>query len=238
MNHAWLQQRPHLAELARSMQAVLELADELYERGRFSGDAVDYGEFEERAALAASEVERGVHHVGLRGLDVDAPYIRVWGKQYRRVQRIARTCGSMAGPVTVERTLYRELGQRQGPVLDPIAARAGIVDGSWLPRTARAIAHLVSQVTSREAHIMGKELMRLPYSRSSIERVAHAVGAEYLQRREHVEPKLIETCELPTGVASVSVSVDRVTVPMRPSISLGVHEPRSNATSAWLIVRP
>jgi len=56
--------------------------------------------------------------------------------------------------------------------------------------------------------------MRLPYSRSSIERVGHAVGAEYLSRREHVEPKLIEAYELPAAVASVSISVDRVTVPM------------------------
>ncbi|HKO66706.1 MAG TPA: hypothetical protein VJU53_02780 [Burkholderiaceae bacterium] len=74
--------------------------------------------------------------------------------------------------------------------------RAGIVDGSWLPRTARAVAHLMSQVTLREAEATGRELMRLPYSRSSIERVGHAVGAEYLSRREHVEPKLIEACEL------------------------------------------
>ncbi len=56
--------------------------------------------------------------------------------------------------------------------------------------------------------------MRLPYSRSSIERVGHAVGGEYLGRRELVEPKLIETCGLPPGIGSVSVSVDRVTVPM------------------------
>ena len=130
------------------------------------------------------------------------------------MHRIAGTYGSLSGPVAVERTLYRELGQRQGPVLDPIAVRAGVVDGSCLSRTARAIAHLVSQVTSREAEATGRELMRLPYSRSSIERVGHAVGAEYLSRREHVEPKLIETCKLPPGIASVSVSVDRVTVPM------------------------
>lgn len=118
----------------------------------------------------------------------------------------------------MKRTLYRELGQRQGPALDPIAVRAGVVDGSWLPRAARAVAHLMSQVTSREAEATGRELMRLPYSRSSIERVGHAVGAEYLRPREAVEPKLIETCELPAGVASVSISVDRVTVPMEEPV--------------------
>jgi hypothetical protein len=214
MDQEWLRQRPHLAPLARTLNTVLMIADGQYQQGRASGDAVDYGEFEERVAHVTAKVEQDVHSIALSGLDVDVPFIRVWGRHYRRVHRIARTYGSLSGPVTVERTLYRELGQRQGPVLDPIAVRAGVVDGSWLPRTARAIAHLVSQVTSREAEATGRELMRLPYSRSSIERVGHAVGAEYLSRREHVEPKLIETCELPPGIASVSVSVDRVTVPM------------------------
>jgi len=106
---------------------------------------------------------------------------------------------SSVGPVTVERTLYREQGRRHAPALDPIATRAGVVDGSWLPRTARAVAHLVAQVTSREACATSRELMRLPYSRCSIERVGHAVGAEYLKRREQVEPLLIEAYEIPEG---------------------------------------
>jgi hypothetical protein len=41
--------------------------------------------------------------------------------------------------------------------------REDVIDGSWLPRTARASAHLVSQVTLREAEATGRELMRLPY---------------------------------------------------------------------------
>jgi hypothetical protein len=219
LDQAWLHQRPHLAPLARRLDEVLRLADEQYEQGRASGDAVDYGAFEERVARATyAKFEQDVHQIVLSGLDVDVPFIRVWGKHYCRVHRIERTYGSLSGPVIVERTLYRELGQRQGPALDPIAVRASVVDGSWLPRTARAIAHLMSQVTSREAEVTGRELMRLPYSRSSIERVGHAVGAEYLSRRENVEPKLIEACELPPGIASVSVSVDRVTVPMEEPV--------------------
>jgi hypothetical protein len=201
------------------MQTVLELADELYQRGRSSGECVDYSEFEERVGHAAAEVERGVHHVALRGLDVNAPFIRVWGKHYRRVHRVARTNASLSGPVTIERTLYREQGQRNAPVLDPIATRAGVVAGSWLPRTARAVAHLVAQVTSREACATGRELMRLPYSRCSIERVGHAVGAEYLKRREQVEHQLIEAFEIPDQARSISISIDRTTVPMEEPIT-------------------
>lgn len=241
MTNAWLQDRPHLATLARSLQTVLELADELYQRGRGSGESVDYSEFEERAAHATAEVERGVHHVALSGLDVDAPYIRVWGKHYRRVHRIARTYGSLAGPVTVERTLYREQGRRHAPVLDPVATRAGVVDGSWLPRTARAVAHLVAQVTSREACATSRELMRLPYSRCSIERVGHAVGAEYLKRRDQVEPQLIEAYEIPEGARSISVSIDRTTVPMEEPIpkrgapANPLIKPSEEALRAWAV---
>ena len=54
-----------------------------------------------------------------------------------------------------------------------------MIDGSWLQRTARAMAHLLAQGTSREAHATSEELPRLPYSRSSFERGGHEVGKEY-----------------------------------------------------------
>ncbi len=63
------------------------LADELYKRGRANGDAVDYSGFEERVAHATAEVDQTVHQIALSGLDVDAPFIRVRGKRYRRVHR-------------------------------------------------------------------------------------------------------------------------------------------------------
>lgn len=196
------------------MQALLELADELHVKGRAGGDSVDYAAFEERVAEATADLEKGVHQVALRSLDIDAPYIRVWGKYYRRVHRAERAFGTMGGPVTIQRTLYREVGKRRGAAVDPVALRAGAVDGSWLPRTSRAIAHLMAQGTSREASATSTELLRLPYSRSSFERVGHAVGREYLRRRAHIEPKLIAEFDVPKAARSISVSVDRTTVPM------------------------
>ena len=40
------------------MQALLELADELHERGRAGGDSVDYAAFEERVAEATADLEK------------------------------------------------------------------------------------------------------------------------------------------------------------------------------------
>jgi len=57
------------------------------------GQAVDYGTVEERVAHATAKVEQGVHQIALSSLDVDAPFIRVWGKRYRRVPRASYAAG-------------------------------------------------------------------------------------------------------------------------------------------------
>ena len=215
---SFVEERPHLRGLADKVRALFTMADEAYQRGRANGDAVDYAAFEERVSQATAELECAVHQTVLGSLDIDVPFVRVWGKSYRRVHRTERAYGTMSGTVSVTRTLYRELGKRSGPVLDPIAMRAGMVDASWLPRTARAMSYLLAQGTSREATSTCDELHRLPYSRSSFERVGHAVGAEYRKRRKPVESQLIEQLEISEEARSISVSVDRVSVPMEEPV--------------------
>jgi hypothetical protein len=73
------------------------------------------------------------------------------------------------------RTVYRNT-ERNGATLDPVSVPAGVVADGWLPYAARAMAHLIAQGTSREAEATARELARLPYSRSSFERVGHEIG--------------------------------------------------------------
>lgn len=87
MDTEWLAARPHLAPMVTKVRALLELADELFEGGRSSGASVDYAAFEEQVAQSTADLERAVHETALRGLDIDAPFVRVWGKTYRRVHR-------------------------------------------------------------------------------------------------------------------------------------------------------
>ena len=76
MQIAYLGTRAHLKPLAARMRSLLELAAEMYPRGRAVGQDVAYAEFEPTVAKQAADIERGVHEVALAGLDVDVPTIR------------------------------------------------------------------------------------------------------------------------------------------------------------------
>ena len=198
-----------LAELAQRID------DDLAQAG--SGAAIDYGALEQRVADALGEVERGMHAQVLARLDIDVPAIRVWGNEYRRIDRFESDYHTLAGTVRVMRTVYRKTG-RNGATLDPVSVRAGVVADGWLPYTARAMAHLIAKGTSREAEATSRELARLPYSRSSFERVGHEVGTLFRRAQPRIEEALIREYAVPAEARSASISIDRVALPMEEPI--------------------
>jgi hypothetical protein len=85
---------------------------------------------------------------------------------------------------------------------------------TWLPATAQALAYHLQQGTAREAELAAQQVGRLPYSRSSFESIGHEVGRQYTAVQTEVEESLIEAYVVPPDAASVSVALDRVSVPM------------------------
>src|SRR5438067_1365188 len=120
----------------------------------------------------------------------------------------------MAGAVSVMRSVYREDGKRNSKVVDVISLRVGAVADGWLPQTARSMAHQVQRGTPREAEKSAAEMGRLVYSRSSFDRVAHAVGDLYGDHNVDVEDALLTKYEPPSETHSISVALDRVSIPM------------------------
>lgn len=114
-------------------------------------------------------------------------------------------------------------------MVDSVSLRAGVVGDGWLPHTARAMAQAGQQGTSREAETMAAEWGRLPYSRSSVERVTHLVGALTVAAHQDIEDVLIDAYEVPKGARSVGVSLDCVSVPMEEPRSRPVGRPRKDA---------
>jgi hypothetical protein len=197
------------------------------------GKAVDYGQVEAAVSEEAGGIERAAHGAILRALDIDVPAVVIGGLRYVRVGRCEAPYHTLAGSVSIERSLYRQSGQRGGQpggrVVDPVSLRAGVVADGWLPRTARVMAHQVQQGPSREAAATASEYGRLPYSRSSFERVAHVVGALAVADHQDIEDVLIDAYEVPAAACSVSVSLDRVSVPMEEPRPRPVGRPRKGA---------
>jgi len=202
----------HFEALGHAFVALLQRLDEEMANDS-DGAAVDYAAVEESVADGLSALERAAHESLLKRLDIDVPSIRIWGDEYRRIGQFEGEYHCLSGTIRLMRTVYRKK-TRNGETLDPVSVRAGVVGEGWLPRTARAMAHLLAQGTSREAEDTAKELARLPYSRSSFERVGHDVGELYRRAQPRIEQVLIEEFAVPAEARSVSISIDRVALPM------------------------
>lgn len=206
---------------------VAEVMETLRRTG--GGKALDYSEVEHLVAEAAARVEREGHRAILQALDVDSPAVEIGGRRYCRVGRCQATYYTMAGPVEVDRALYRECGVRNGKTVDPVSLRVGAVGGGWLPSTAQAMAHDLQRCSSREAESSARVHMRLMYSHTSFQEVGHKVGELYVAAHADIEDALIETYEIPLEAKSVSVSLDRVSVPMEEPRPRPVGRPKKGA---------
>ncbi len=193
------------------------------------GEAVDYASVEREIGELTAAVECAAHDCTLSALEVDTARVEVGGKPYTRVGRGKGTYYTLAGPVQVERALYRELGRGNAPTVDAISLRVGAIGDGWLPQTARAMAHELQKATSREAEQSVAETGRLPYSRASFERVPHLVGSLFLEHRADIEDELMREFEIPEEARAVSVSLDRASVPMEEPVPRGPGRPRKDA---------
>src|SRR5947209_2584558 len=131
----------HLALLQRTVDRV------------GGGKAVDYAAVEVAIAEGVSRTELAAHKAILKSLDMDVPAVVIGGVRYTRVGRCEGAYHTMVGSVSVERSLYRQSGQRGGQpggrVVDAVSLRAGVVGGrvvaadragDELCRTARHVA--------------------------------------------------------------------------------------------------
>ncbi len=217
-----------LKPLAEAFQSLLAAVKESQSKALL-GCSVDYQAVEALVTAATGELERAGHESILRSMIPTSDRIEVRGKTYSRVAVKLGCYRSMSGPVSFERPLYREVGIRNGKVVDPIALRVGAIGEGWLPSTARAMSYLLQSGTSREAAATAKELGRLPYSRSSFERVPHQLASLFDPHQAKIEEELITELTLPKETESISASIDRVSIPMEEAVMRPVGRPRKNA---------
>jgi hypothetical protein len=217
-----------LKVLETPVRALCDLVAEQVERGK-QGARIEYTRFSGALQEAAQAVEVAAHGCALAVLDVDADAITINGELYRKAGRNPGTYHSKPGSVTVPRSIYRKAGDREARTVDTISLRVGAVGDGWLPDAADAMAFLLQQGTSREAEATVKRLGRLRYSRSSFEDIGHEVGRRFVASHQEIEEALIQRYEVPREAKSVSVSLDRVSVPMEELRPRPPGRPKKNA---------
>lgn len=167
----------------------------------------------------------------LRQHEPTADVVEVAGRRYRRVSTPSKgVYFGLRGSLELERHLFREVGVRNGPTVVPLELNAGLVDGLWTPRAAAAAGRLLQEMPSRDAAQICKALQVMPYSRSSLERVTGKLGTRWEEVREDAEAELIDRFEVPEEAAAVTVSVDRVSLPMEEFLLDDAGQPVLDST--------
>lgn len=183
----------------------------------------DFEIFERELHQRIMALERKLIAEELARYDVDVEEVEVAGTVYRQALTSTETFLSAAGPVTVERHLYRPKG-RSTKSICPLELRAGIVRGLFTPRAARQGAFVMAHLTPREAEALFGELGGMTPSRSTLDRLPKELSSHWEEQREAWEEALRTEETVPAEAAVLVVSLDGVMAPMKDT---GRKEKRS-----------
>lgn len=184
------------------------------QRWEAAESAPDFESFERDLHEHVMALERELIVEELTRYDVDVEEVEVAGTVYRQALASTETYLSSAGPVTVERHLYRPAG-RSTKSICPLELRAGIVRGLFTPRAARQGAFAMAHLTPREAAGLFVELGGMTPSRSTLDRLPKELSLHWEAQREEWEEALRARETIPSEATVLAVSLDGVMVPMK-----------------------
>lgn len=171
-------------------------------------------DFEKGLHASLMEAEREILGRAMQEADVDADAIEIEGKTLRRVLRSAQTYMTAAGPVNVERWLYKDRREPDARALPAMDVRLGIVEGMWTPRAAEQACWVVTQMVPQKAEELFERVGNMSPSKSSLDRLPKAVGDRWEADRLTNEQVLREAIVVPEGATTIAVSIDGVLAPV------------------------
>ena len=183
----------------------------------------EFEQFEQELHARIMAVECECLGAELKRYDVVAPEVEVGGTLYHEVLTSSETYLTVAGPVKVDRHLYRPAG-RSSKSLCPLELRAGIIAGAFTPRAARQAAFLTAHLTPGESENAFDELGGMQPSRSHLERLPKVLSPHWEVHRLEWEAAIRAQETVPAEATVLALSVDGVMVPMK-----GGHDPAHRA---------
>jgi hypothetical protein len=175
----------------------------------------DFEQFERELHEHMMNLERECLAEELAHYDVRGERLEVGGVSYQPVLQAAETYLSAAGPVRVERHLYRPAG-RNAKSICPLELRAGIVNGYWTPRAARHGAFVIAHLPASTAAALFQELGAMQPSRSTLDRLPRTLSAHWEAHRADWEAALQTQETIPAEATTLALSVDGVLAPLKP----------------------
>ena len=218
-----------------SEEALARIRRFLEDRRMRAGDKPgSFADFEKELHAKIMELEREMIAEEMARADIDAGAVVVDGITYRRVLRCEETFFTAAGPVRVERTLYKDRSDEAGQAISPMELRLGVVEGRWTPLAAQQAVWVVAQLTPQRAEELFARVGNMTPSKSSLDRLPKALSARWEEERVHFEKALREGDIIPQHATTIAVSLDGVLAPMKDG---DAHEKRQKTAEEGRLTR-
>jgi hypothetical protein len=182
------------------------------------GAAASFGDREAAALALANEATRRFLQGDLEAIAArHGMQIEVEGRIYQRHEPGTVRYYTLCGALDLDRWTYREIGMRNGPTLVPLDLEAGIVEQATPALGFRvALGYAKDHMRSCEEDMQADH--RCPPSRSTLERMAKAIGREAKRVAPRLEPRLRRAEHVPEGAVAISLGLDRSAVPMEEAV--------------------
>jgi len=175
------------------------------------------GDFRDREA----EMLRCLNEVGRRWIEDElqrmadqyGDEVLVDGELYRRHSRGTREYHTLCGKVEVGRDTYRLVGVHNGPTVVPVELEAELFENAT-PALAFSVTQAFSKGPLRDYEAEMKAAHRSLPSRSTLERIGKRIGDRLRTALPRIELVVRALESIPSNACSISVGLDRTTVPM------------------------
>lgn len=167
--------------------------------------------FEEQMQALVAEVGRQGMQKHLEGLTEHNEF-KEDGVVWRVAHRGEKKLMTLFGWVTVRRPLFRST--RNGPTRCLISERAGLFQGKWTGRAARAAARVTAELPFERSEKLLRELGHMAPSRTLLQRLDRHLLDLWESDREKHEQQLRDGCAIPKSAVVAVISLDGVMVNM------------------------
>lgn len=209
------------SKLESKVDVLLEHFDEA-----LRGIAVDFEGRESEALALGNElvrrwIERELGRIS-RGFGAE---VTVDGDHYRQHQEGTCKYHTLCGPILVRRASYRRVGVHNGPTVVPLDLHAGLQQRAT-PALAFSVTQGFADGPLRQYEATMHAAHRSVPSRSALERIGKRIGEAIQAIVMTVEPELRAAEPQVATAHSISVGLDRTTVPMAELIEGATPPPR------------